>query len=135
MVETMSKAYSVSVGETLADDDSVTFTVQPYGNTVGKVSAIRVQDVGRGLWFNWDDPPRAWDASPSCAPGVNKLYIAFYAINVGQVDGNLTLKLVDDTGATLATNTVSCAVGAGVGIEWTGTMPSRAYSVQCIVTP
>ncbi|MEM2830982.1 MAG: hypothetical protein QXZ14_12065 [Candidatus Jordarchaeales archaeon] len=117
-----------------------TFTIATtLGATSGKIAAIRVQDISRNKWFNWDMTTGSWDTSPSCAPG-NNLYIAFWAINQG-ADGNLRLRIIDDTGKVLADKTVYAPywggdINKGVGVE-TGTinMPSRNYGITLEVTP
>lgn len=117
-------------------DDSFSFTITPIGSQNGKINAIRVQDRERGLWFNWDDPPRSWDSAPSCTAGVGKLYVAFYAINVGNVSGNLTLTLIETVGGrVLATATAWAAPGLGIGLEWAGDMPAGNYDLTCQAVP
>jgi len=117
-------------------DDSFTFTITPIGTQNGKITAIRVQDLARGLWFNWDDPPRSWDAAPSCTAGAGKLYVSFYATNVGNVSGNITLSLIETVGGrVLATVVAYAAPGGGVGLEWTGDMPAGNYDLTCQAVP
>jgi hypothetical protein len=118
------------------EDDSVTFAITPIGAANGKIVAIRVQDIDRGLWFNWDDPPRAWDSLPSCTAGVNKLYVAFYVTNVGNLTANITARLVETgTGTVLAERTFSLAPGESNGVEWTGDMPAGEYQLTCSAVP
>lgn len=110
------------------------FIISPLlGVTSGIITGIRVQDVALSKWFNWSTG--AWDVAPIVTPGAGKLYIAFWAVNQG-LAGNLTLTIKDDTGAILVTKTASAPYGgAGVGIEWTGDMPSRSYAITLTVTP
>jgi hypothetical protein len=109
----------------------------------GRVTAIRVLDIARQLWFYWD--LGNWDAagSPIVQPGANNLYIAFWVVNEpvyinGQIHTDLlTLKIVDATDNVLASKSVyvSSAQGQGGGIEWTGNMPSASYGITLSVTP
>lgn len=110
--------------------DKLTFAVTRTGGIANaKVTAIRVQDIERQIWFNWDS---AWDVLPRCNPGSNKLYVAVWAINQGTVDGNITLQLVNTTdGTVLVTKTELVAVGNGLGIEWTGAMPTVNFNLTC----
>jgi len=122
--------------EDIAEDDSVTFTITPVGAANGKITAIRVQDLVRGLWFNWDDPPRAWDSPPSCTAGVGTLYVAFYATNVGNVSDNITVRLIETlTGVVLAERTFWLGPGDSNGLEWTGNMPDGEYQLTCMAVP
>lgn len=104
-----------------------------------RVIAIRVQDIARQLWFNWDSGN--WDSYPSCMPGNNNLYVAFwiiiepvYPIHTEYV----TLELIaTDTGTVLASKSlwVSSELGQGAGLEWTGNMPTSPYRITCSVAP
>ena len=134
----MQKMYPVG----LAGDDSVNFSITPVGGTTGKITAIRVQDIQRGIWFNWDNG--AWSTpTPSCAPGAGVLYIAFGAINNGAVSGNITLTLqkmeLGPTGEQFITIlkqvTAYAAPGVLVGLEWTGDMPPNPIFVTCYAEP
>ena len=117
-------------------DDSVTFTITPVGTANGKITAIRVQDIVRGLWFAWDDPPRAWDSPPSVTAGAGTLYVAFYVRNVGNVSDNVTVSLVEvATGTVLETRTFWLGPGDSNGLEWTGNMPAGDYQLQCVAVP
>jgi len=104
----------------------------------GQINAIRVQDIATGKWFNWDN--RGWDTVPIVTPGAGKLYIAFWATNYSDA-GYLTLSVIDDTGAVLATKTVWAEpwygdINKGVGIEAPNlTMPGRNYGITLKVTP
>ena len=120
--------------------ESLAFTIGPaLGATSGKIGAIRVQDIARNLWFNWDLSTRTWDNLPTVTPGPY-LYIALWAINAG-VDGYLYLKITDDEGIILAHKNVLCPywdnnINVGVGVETgTKTMPSRPYGITIEVTP
>lgn len=106
----------------------------------GRVWSIRVQDIARQKWFNWDRG--SWDAAgaPIITPGVNNLYIAFWIIAepVYPIESEyMTLQLIDDTGRVLASKSlwVSSAEGQGAGLEWTGNMPYRSYGITLKVTP
>lgn len=119
--------------------------VPPPQGVNGKIYAIRVQDIPRDIWYNWDKggPGTGWTTTGpvgpgpgegGVTPGSNTLYIAAWAVNEG-VAGNLTLKITDDTGAVLVTKTLFCNSGGGVGVEWTGNMPTRNYNITLEVTP
>lgn len=114
--------------------DSVGFSISPYAYPPnGKITAIRVQDISRNIWFNYDNG--VWDKVPSCVPGAGNLYIAFWAVNRGTGPGTLYLGLSDDQAKLLAGKQEYANVGAGVGVEWTGTMPNRSYGIGCSVDP
>jgi hypothetical protein len=104
---------------------------------VGTITAIRVHDVSRNIWYNWDkDYPQAgfpaWYiilsdgsrvlANPAVLPGANNLYIAFYVRNDG-IAGAITAKLTTNTSQVLASATQTLSYGAGFGLEWTGDAP------------
>lgn len=110
------------------------FTISPTvgaGAANGKISGIRVQDIAKGKWFNYDEGE--WDEEPIVAPGKDNLYIAFWVVNEGET-GNLTLT-VEDNGGVLANKTVECSAGEGLGVEWTGDMPSWSYVITLGVVP
>lgn len=112
------------------------FNISPYTFASGIISGIRVQDIPRNIWYNWDRPGPWSPSEPNVTVGSKTLYIAFWAVNQGNVTGTLTLTVKDDTGATLATKSVSCAPGAGVGIEAPNLdMPNRTYGITLSVTP
>lgn len=115
---------SVSIGVTAAQ-----------GIAFGKIKAVRVQDIARQKWFNWDNG--VWDQSPSCLPGDGNLYVAVYAENIMQ-SGNLHLQLfevVSGVGKLLKEKTEYVGTGAGLGIEWTGNMPAYTYDLKALVVP
>lgn len=116
--------------------DIVNFDVtKAQGVAFGKIRAIRVQDIARQKWFNWDNG--TWDETPSCLPGEGNLYIAVYAENLSQ-PGNLLLQLyeiVEGTGRILTDKSEYVAHGAGLGIEWTGNMPANTYNLLAKVIP
>ena len=97
----------------------------------GELIAIRVQDIKRDLWFNWDIG--VWDSIPTVTAGENNLYIAMWAVNRGFVGSTIRLELVDDIGRTLAVKEEFVGIGGGIGLEWTGNMPHRHYFVNCLV--
>jgi len=118
------------------------FTISPTGAAFGRVTAIRVQDIVRDVWYNWGNQVAdGWDTSdwtgtegqknlkgtPVCTSGANNLYIAFWVENQGAT-GYLTLAITDAK-SVLATKTVSVPTGEGLGVEWTGDMPSGNYTV------
>jgi hypothetical protein len=130
----IAKSYSTVFGKSLSD--SVTFTITPATVTTGKITAMRIQDMSRQIWFNWNDPARTWDVVPSVVPGTNNLYVALYATNTGAGgSGNMTLTLKTASGNTLATKTEYVAVGASFGLEYTGNMPNSSLSLSASVTP
>jgi len=124
--------------------DSVNVQIAPYAYTEGILLAIRVQDIPRDLWANWNGQTRTWDTFLDITPGSKTLYIAVAAINAGSVAGSLTLTIVDDTGKVLATKAFTVQPWNGswtapndfIGVE-TGSidMPNRPYSVTISVTP
>ena len=101
----------------------------------GKILAIRVQDVVRQIWFNWDDPPRNWTTSPPSTNNGNAVYVAFWAINDSSEWGELLLELKNrDTGQVLASVLQMAAPGEGVGLEWSGLASDSNINLSCIVT-
>jgi len=116
--------------------ESMSFNVSPYTYVSGIIQAIRVQDIARHIWYTWDRPGPWSPSEPVVTVGSKTLYIAFWAVNQGGTTGTLTLTVKDDTGKTLATKSVSCAPGAGVGIEAPDLdMPNRTYGITLSVTP
>ena len=134
----MPKAYSVGFADKVGSlaDDSFTFAITPIGSQNGKIKQIVAQDIARGIWFQWNDPARSWDAAPSCTAGVGKLYVGFYVINVGNMPGNMTLSLIETlSGRVLATVVLYADPSGGGGVEWTGDMPAGNYDLTCQVLP
>lgn len=120
----------------LSPSETRTFTITPpAAATFGVISAIRVQDIATGEWYNWDAPGPFTPSLPIVTVGSGTLYIAFWVINQGDT-GDLTLTIKDDDGNVLETKTVSCARGAGVGLEAPDLdMPNRPYGITVTVTP
>jgi len=132
MPETMAvrAPLKVTLGETKG------FSISPYTVVTGIIQAIRVQDIPRGIWYNWDRPGPWSPSEPEVTVGSRTLYIAFYATNTGNVRGTLTLRITDDTGAVLASKSESVDPGGGVGIEAPGLdMPNRTYGITLSVSP
>lgn len=107
----------------------------------GRIWSIRVQDIAKQKWFNWDRGN--WDAAgtPVVTPGVNNLYIVF-GIMVEPVypiaSEYMTLEIIEvATGTVLASKSVWVSSGATeqTGLEWTGNMPHSPYSITLLVTP
>lgn len=113
------------------------------------ITAIKVQDVARQVWYNWGNQvSRGWDTSdwtgpqgqknlkgaPSCVPGAGNLYIAFYAENQGSAI-LFTLEIVDDTGKILMEKYGSAGYLEGIGAEVTVDMPARSYGIKLTVVP
>ena len=116
--------------------EAMSFNISPYTYVSGIIQAIRVQDIPRGIWYNWDRPGPWSPSEPIVTVGSGTLYIAFWAVNQGNVTGTLTLTIKDDTGKTLASKSASCDPGAGVGIEAPRIdMPNRTYGITLSVTP
>jgi hypothetical protein len=116
--------------------ESMSFNISPYTYVSGIIQAIRVQDIPRDIWYEWDRPGPWKPSAPIVTVGSKTLYIAFWAVNNGNTTGTLTLTVKDDTGKTLASKSVSCAPGAGVGIEAPDLdMPNRTYGITLSVTP
>jgi len=110
------------------------------------ITAIRIQDVARDLWFSWDKnsqyPNGYWNnaggggnnappgQTPSITPGNNNLYVAFYAVNGYGYGVNMALYIYDANYNTLASNiNVLTSAGHGVELEWTGNMPVNPYQI------
>lgn len=109
--------------------DSVSFTVVRLLLPIGQVTAIRVQDVARQIWFNWDIA-NGWTGGDGsglikCQIG-GALYVASYAINNGG-DGNLSIQLRNAVNAQIiVTKTENVLAGGSIGIEWNGVMPASS---------
>jgi len=116
-----------------------TTVILPFNSAGGivnaKITAIRVQDIARQKWYNWDNG--SWDANgpPVITPGNNNLYIAVYAQNKGTAAGDVTLVMNDENHVRLAIKTVNTPIGGSIGIEWTGTMPSTTYQIGIGASP
>jgi len=98
----------------------------------GRVFAIRVQDVNRQLWFNWDYP-NAWDANgpPSCRKGA-PIYVAVYVENTG-ADGGIVVSLVNaDSGVELNSKGDWVLQNGTIGLEWNGIMPNIDFRIRCL---
>ena len=115
---------------------SLAFSINPYTAPLvpnGYIEAIRVQDIERGLDFDYDRAT-GWTGTPEVTVG-NNLYISAYAINGGD-GGVMQLTIKDDTQAYLAAKSEYVAAGGGLGDE-TGTinMPDRNYGILIMVEP
>ena len=115
---------------------SLAFSINPYTAPLlpnGYIEAIRVQDIDRGLWFEYGRTT-GWSATPEVTVGAN-LYISAYAINGGDA-GMLQLLIRDDAGAYLEAKSENVPAGGGIGVE-TGTinMPDRNYGILIMVEP
>ncbi len=121
------------------DDDGnisnmVTTTVSAAGPPVGKINAIRMQDVARHVGFDWDQGI-GWDPRPPVVtPESGALYIAAHVLNNGGA-GNITTTIKDDQEKILSSKTDNVAAGGWMGIESTGTMPNRNYDITVITSP
>jgi hypothetical protein len=110
------------------------------------ITAIRIQDVARGIWYSWDKnttyPNGYWDnaggegnnapvgQTPMITPGANNLYVAFYAKNNYTYAVNMALYVYDSNNNILAQQVnVYTAAGASAGVEYTGTMPTGSYTL------
>ena len=119
--------------------------------SITQITAIRIQDVARNVWYSWDKnsqyPNGYWDnaggtgsnapvgQAPLVTPGSNNLYISFNAVNNGNITGNLTLTIKDAAGNTLSNTVVSTAPGGNAGAQVTVNMPTTPYSITLSVTP
>lgn len=94
----------------------------------GAITAIRVQDIERQIWYNWDNG--VWDSPPSVSVGSGNLYIAYWLVNEGSNIASVTLYIEDDTGTILAEKNIGLYPGEGGGIEASNLdMPSRNYGI------
>ena len=114
--------------------DAMAFSIAPYAVPDGKITAIRVQDIARQLYFNWDIGVGWSPSEPEVTVGIDTLYIAFYAINEGG-PGDMTFQMRADL-ETIAQKTVYVPSGVGDGVE-SGTipMPNRTYDIWIAVAP
>ena len=116
-----------------------------------EITAIRIQDVARGVWYSWDKnttyPNGYWDNSgggnnapvgqtPMITPGAGNLYIAFYAVNQYTYSVNMSLYIYDGNYNTLAQNVnVYTAPGKAASIQYTGNMPAGPYTIILLSEP
>ena len=104
-----------------------------------KITAIRIQDLARGIWYSWDNG--FWDnaggtgnnapvgQTPLITPGYN-LYIAFYALNQYSHAVNMSLYVYDGSYNVLAhQSNIYTAAGASASIQYTGVMPTGSYTI------
>ncbi len=113
--------------------EAQTFAISPKTSVAnGVIAAIRVQDVAKQKWFNWD-VGAGWDEVPVVSPGKNNLYIAFWVVNEGET-GEITLSINDDRGL-IAWKTDTIEAGVGIGVECTIDMPSGKYLVEIKAVP
>lgn len=133
-------------GETTAITLVLPATAPPPIQTPnGVITAIRVHDVARNLWFSWD-AGQGWDnaggggnnapvgQSPVVTPGQNNLYIAFYAVNRG-ILGNIDLTIEGNNNRLAFKTLVNVSTGSGNGLSWQGTMPNSAMTIILMVFP
>ncbi len=97
------------------------------------IYAIRVQDVRRGIWYNYDNG--VWDREPCVSSGVNNLYVAFVVYNPGDL-AHVRLMLVNGhDGTVIKQQDATVYHNGAAGLEWTGTMPSTSFLLTCYVYP
>jgi hypothetical protein len=105
-----------------------------------KITAIRIQDVARNVWYSWDNG--VWDntggtgnnapvgQTPMITPGPNNLYISFYTLNKSHSAVNMSLYIYDGNYNILAQKiNIYTAAGSGQGLEYNGLMPSGSYTI------
>ena len=86
----------------------------------GRITAIRVQDPYRHVWYNYDNG--VWDKEPELQEW-SGVYISAYAINNADPEYSpyRTLKLkIIESGMVYAEKSESVPFGGGLGIEFTG---------------
>jgi hypothetical protein len=117
--------------------ERVNFSISPKSVALpnGVVEAIRVQDIERNLWFEYNRGT-GWSAQPEVTVGAGKLYIAAYYVNAGGA-GMLHASIYDAETATMVFYKEEyIESGAGFGLE-TGTidMPNKVYTIVVDVAP
>ena len=113
--------------------ESVTFNINPLLTADGKITAIRVQDIARNVWFNYDNG--VWDQLPEVTVGLGNLYIAASVVNIGGT-GDLILRIIDDQGNLLLQKGDTVVGGDSMGGETLPQpMPNRQYGIQILVDP
>jgi hypothetical protein len=111
--------------------DTINFTVNADAGN-GKITAIRVQDIAKQKWFNWNNG--AWDNQPTITPGVANLYIAFAYQNQGGDAAFMIAHIFqDDTVAAFGSMTLNNMESGG--LEVTLDMPSGGTAIQLVITP
>ena len=109
------------------------------------ITAIRIQDVARDVWYSWDKnssyPNGYWDnnggggnnapvgETPMITAGPGNLYIAFYAVSNYSYSVNLYLNVYDVNYNALATSYTLVGAHQGAGVEYTGDMPATSYTL------
>ena len=112
--------------------ETVAFNITPL-TANGQITTIRVQDIARNVWFNYDNG--SWDQLPAVTVGVGNLYIAAGVVNIGGI-GDLTLRIMDDQGSLLLQKGDTVVEGGTMGGETNPLpMPNRPYGIQILVDP
>jgi len=115
--------------------DAVSFSIDPYGEPDGKVVTMTVEDLPRGLIFNWADD--VWDNLPEVTVGSGTLIVGAVFENVGNVGGTFDMTMVDDVGAVLGQR-LGIFLGAGISTilrPYPIDMPDKVYGIDIAVTP
>lgn len=110
------------------------FYINPLsgGDGDGQIIAIRVQDVARDVWFNWDNG--VWDTDYIyVTPGAGCLYIAVYVQNQGS-PANLTLSILKK-GVIIGQQTYYVNTNEYCCIEITTDMDPALVGIELEVTP
>jgi hypothetical protein len=111
-----------------------------------EITAIRIQDVARDIWYCWDKnstyPNGYWDncggggnnapvgEAPVITAGYGNLYVAFYAVNTTNNPIYISLYIGNTINGELASATaIYTPAGQGAGIEFTGSMPTTTYTI------
>ncbi|GAH61945.1 unnamed protein product, partial [marine sediment metagenome] len=89
--------------------ETVGFSISPYGEPNGKTASIKVEDVARGLEFNWADG--IWDSTPTVTVGSKTLIVGAVFTNMGNVSGTFNMTMIDDAGAVLGSRSATLNPG------------------------
>jgi hypothetical protein len=108
----------------------------PSPSANGVITAIRVHDISRNIWYSWNNG--SWDSNgqPIVVAGSSNLAISFYAVNTGTAAGNLNLQLEVPTGTTVKNQSTWTNINSGALLgEWIGVMGAYSFQVTCRVSP
>ena len=88
-----------------------------------KITAIRVQDIMRSKWFNWNNG--VWDSEPEITAW-GGVYVSFWAVSDLTYVSNPTLQIYHE--GELYEQRKEVQPGAGVGFEWSGGVSGEAVA-------
>jgi len=119
--------------------ETLSFSIIPFAlGASGAISLVEVRDLQRLLIYQWDPDTETWSPSPpEVQVGAGTLEISAYGINIGDIPGDVTVTIKDDTGAVLATTTKNIVPNSEYVLAKASPldMPNRDYGITIIVEP